>query len=307
MLARKEILSLSWDLVASICKFFLINSKKASKFSFRSDFFWALNWRIPFRIVISSASLHILWNGCFFSGSAFLLFFDFLVTAGSVPLSSSTALFLLDLAAEAEAAAGGGEVFRICSGSDPMSSDEESSVSSTGSRAFLLFFDFLVTVGSVPLTSSTALFLVDLALDFFDLDFFLAFLSDSDSESWAGIMAEGVLGWGFVAAAGGGEGSDPISSDEEFSVSSSPEEIPEETGSRAFAILRALLWDIRRFSEPTVEQLSKHEGPIKLLHLDPHKIVTGGPYDSNIKVWETDTGKHLNSLISSFGEDGKQN
>ncbi|GER49265.1 ATPase/histidine kinase/DNA gyrase B/HSP90 domain protein [Striga asiatica] len=206
-----------------------------------SDFFWALNWRIPFRIVISSASLHILWNGCFFSGSAFLLFFDFLVTAGSVPLSSSTAFFLVDLAAEAEAAAGGGEVFRICSGSDPMSSDEESSVSSTGSRAFLLFFDFLVTVGSVPLTSSTALFLVDLALDFFDLEFFLAFLSDSDSESWAGIMAEGVWGWGFVAAAGGGEvfricsGSDPISSDEEFSVSSSPEE---ETGSRDFAILR---------------------------------------------------------------------
>ncbi|GER49268.1 WD repeat-containing protein 5 homolog [Striga asiatica] len=68
---------------------------------------------------------------------------------------------------------------------------------------------------------------------------------------------------------------------------------------------RALLWDIRRFSEPTVE-LSKHEGPIKLLHLDRHNIVTGGPYDSYIKVWETDTGEHLDSLISS-GEDGKQN
>ncbi|CAA0828440.1 Unknown protein [Striga hermonthica] len=68
---------------------------------------------------------------------------------------------------------------------------------------------------------------------------------------------------------------------------------------------RAMLWDIRRFSEPTVE-LSKHEGPVKLLHLDRHKIVTGGPYDSYIKVWETDTGEHLNSLISS-GEDGKQN
>ncbi|GER49318.1 WD repeat-containing protein 5 homolog [Striga asiatica] len=68
---------------------------------------------------------------------------------------------------------------------------------------------------------------------------------------------------------------------------------------------KALLWDIRRFSEPTVE-LSKHEGPVKLLHLDRHKIVTGGPYDSYIKVWETDTGEHLNSLISS-GEDGKQN
>ncbi|GER49272.1 ATPase E1-E2 type family protein / haloaciddehalogenase-like hydrolase family protein [Striga asiatica] len=142
-----------------------------------SDFFSALNCRMALRMVIWSASLQILWNICFFSGSA-----------------------------------------------------------------FLLFFDFLVTVDSVPLTSSTALFLVDLALDFFALELFLAFLSDSDSESssdGAGIMAEGV--WGFLAAAGGGEvfricsGSDPISSDEEFSVSSSPEE---ETGSRAFAILR---------------------------------------------------------------------
>ncbi|GER35394.1 ATP-dependent Clp protease ATP-binding subunit ClpX [Striga asiatica] len=59
---------------------------------------------IPLRMAISSASLHILWNSCFFSdvsGSAFLLFFDFLVTVGSVTLPSSTALFLVDLAADA--------------------------------------------------------------------------------------------------------------------------------------------------------------------------------------------------------------
>ncbi|GER49270.1 RNA-binding (RRM/RBD/RNP motifs) family protein [Striga asiatica] len=149
-----------------MCKSFLMKARKASILSYGSDFFSALNFIIPLRRAISSDSLHILWNNGFFSdasGSASLLFFDFLVTVGSVPLTSSTALFLVDLTREAEAA--------------------------------------------------TALSL---------------------SSGGSGFAPDGV--WGFLAAAGGGEdlrigsGSDSISSDEESSVSSSPEEVSEETG-----------------------------------------------------------------------------
>ncbi|GER49274.1 ribosomal RNA processing protein 1 homolog A, partial [Striga asiatica] len=202
LLMLAKIFLLIWVFVTSMCKSFLMKARKASILSDGSDFFSARNCIIPLRRAISSDSLHILWNNCFFSdasGSASLLFFDFLVTVGSVPLTAS-----------------------------------------------LLFFDFLVTVGSVPLTSSTALFLVDLTREAeaatalslpLALEFFLDFLSDSDPESssgGSGFAPDGV--WGFLAAARGGEdlrigsGSDSISSDEESSVSSSPEEVSEETG-----------------------------------------------------------------------------
>ena len=62
-----------------------------------------------------------------------------------------------------------------------------------------------------------------------------------------------------------------------------------------------MLWDIRRSSETLktdpVAELDGHTGAVKHLHMDPYKIVTGGPEDSYINVWETDTGLHTNSLI----------
>ncbi|KAI3452336.1 hypothetical protein Pfo_009001 [Paulownia fortunei] len=66
---------------------------------------------------------------------------------------------------------------------------------------------------------------------------------------------------------------------------------------------RAMLWDIRRVSntlkvEPTVE-LDGHVGPVKLLHMDLHKVVTGGPDDPYVNVWEAGTGTQTNSLICS--------
>ncbi|KAK6155120.1 hypothetical protein DH2020_009368 [Rehmannia glutinosa] len=64
-----------------------------------------------------------------------------------------------------------------------------------------------------------------------------------------------------------------------------------------------MLWDIRRVSdtlkvEPTVELLG-HVGPVKFIHMDSHKVVTGGPDDPYVKVWETGTGLQTNSLICS--------
>ncbi|CAL5325102.1 unnamed protein product [Camellia sinensis] len=61
---------------------------------------------------------------------------------------------------------------------------------------------------------------------------------------------------------------------------------------------RAMLWDTRRSSEPVAE-LDGHTGAVTHLHMDPYKIVTGGPEDSYINVWETDTGLQTNSLICS--------
>ncbi|KAK4417690.1 hypothetical protein Salat_2181700 [Sesamum alatum] len=66
---------------------------------------------------------------------------------------------------------------------------------------------------------------------------------------------------------------------------------------------RALLWDTRRVSntvkvEPSAE-LDGHVGPVKLLHMDLHKVVTGGPDDPLVNVWEADTGTRTNSLICS--------
>lgn len=39
-----------------------------------------------------------------------------------------------------------------------------------------------------------------------------------------------------------------------------------------------------------------HKGRITQLHMDQYKIVTGGPEDVNVNVWETDTGVKANSL-----------
>ncbi|KAL6552983.1 hypothetical protein OROGR_006825 [Orobanche gracilis] len=72
---------------------------------------------------------------------------------------------------------------------------------------------------------------------------------------------------------------------------------------------RALLWDIRGVSdthrtEQTVK-LDGHVGPIEHIHMDVHKVVTGGPNDSSVRVWETSTGMWTNSLICSSGPDGE--
>ncbi|KAL6518902.1 hypothetical protein OROHE_017655 [Orobanche hederae] len=69
----------------------------------------------------------------------------------------------------------------------------------------------------------------------------------------------------------------------------------------------ALLWDIRGVSEthrtePTVE-LDGHVGPIEHIRMDVHKVVTGGPDDASVRVWETSTGMWINSLICSSGPD----
>ncbi|WCJ20806.1 hypothetical protein M5689_003011 [Euphorbia peplus] len=69
---------------------------------------------------------------------------------------------------------------------------------------------------------------------------------------------------------------------------------------------KAMLWDIRRNQEmmklePVVE-LDGHTTPVTLLHMDPYKIVTGGPNDLFVNMWETDTGIKTNSLICCSSE-----
>ncbi|KAK2966929.1 hypothetical protein RJ640_002114 [Escallonia rubra] len=66
---------------------------------------------------------------------------------------------------------------------------------------------------------------------------------------------------------------------------------------------RAMLWDVRRSSDTLatkpVTDLDGNTGPVTLLHMDSHKITSGGPQDSNIHVWETDTGTKINCLTCS--------
>ncbi|KAL3629337.1 hypothetical protein CASFOL_026559 [Castilleja foliolosa] len=72
---------------------------------------------------------------------------------------------------------------------------------------------------------------------------------------------------------------------------------------------RALLWDIRGVSsthrgKPTAE-LDGHVGPVNYIHMDSHKVVTGGSDDANVKVWETDmVGAETNSFscVGPIGE-----
>ncbi|XP_073142596.1 uncharacterized protein [Henckelia pumila] len=70
---------------------------------------------------------------------------------------------------------------------------------------------------------------------------------------------------------------------------------------------RGFLWDTRRVSdthkfEPVVE-LDGHVGPVKHLHTDACKVVTGGPDDPNVNVWDIGTGTQTNSLSCSSLED----
>ncbi|KAI9153178.1 hypothetical protein LWI28_007239 [Acer negundo] len=69
---------------------------------------------------------------------------------------------------------------------------------------------------------------------------------------------------------------------------------------------KAMLWDARRSQdalkpEPMAE-LDGHTGSVTLLQMDPYKIVTGGPEDSSVSIWETDTGRQTNSLICNSPE-----
>lgn len=61
---------------------------------------------------------------------------------------------------------------------------------------------------------------------------------------------------------------------------------------------RAMLWDIRKNQEKPepVADLDGHTGHVAHLHMDQYKIVTGGPEDPNVKIWDTDTGALANSL-----------
>ncbi|KDP45480.1 hypothetical protein JCGZ_09729 [Jatropha curcas] len=64
---------------------------------------------------------------------------------------------------------------------------------------------------------------------------------------------------------------------------------------------KAMLWDIRRNQETLkpepIAELDGHTGPLTHLHMDPYKIVTSGPADPYVNVWEADTGIQTNSLI----------
>uniref|UniRef100_A0A1D1YXI1 F-box/WD repeat-containing protein sel-10 n=1 Tax=Anthurium amnicola TaxID=1678845 RepID=A0A1D1YXI1_9ARAE len=61
---------------------------------------------------------------------------------------------------------------------------------------------------------------------------------------------------------------------------------------------KAMLWDVRKNAEKTepLADLDGHVGCVAMLHIDPYKVVTGGPDDFYVKIWETDTGAPANSL-----------
>ncbi|OAY63670.1 F-box/WD repeat-containing protein sel-10 [Ananas comosus] len=60
---------------------------------------------------------------------------------------------------------------------------------------------------------------------------------------------------------------------------------------------KAMLWDIRRSQESPkcVAELDSNSR-VALLHMDPYKVVTGGPFDYHVNVWETGTGALANTL-----------
>ncbi|KAJ7970956.1 F-box/WD repeat-containing protein [Quillaja saponaria] len=70
---------------------------------------------------------------------------------------------------------------------------------------------------------------------------------------------------------------------------------------------RAMLWDIRRnqttMKPEPVAELDGHRGSVTLLHMDPYKIVTGGPDDLYVNVWETETGVSTNTLSCCLTEE----
>jgi len=46
--------------------------------------------------------------------------------------------------------------------------------------------------------------------------------------------------------------------------------------------------------EPVAEL--EHGGRVTMVHMDPYKVVTGGPFDYHVNVWETGTGALTNQL-----------
>ncbi|XP_071708340.1 THO complex subunit 3-like [Rutidosis leptorrhynchoides] len=71
---------------------------------------------------------------------------------------------------------------------------------------------------------------------------------------------------------------------------------------------RAMLWDIRKTTNTgginAVFELDGHIGPVTHLHMDPYKIVTGGPQDSNVNIWEANNGNQANVLSCTKDESG---
>ncbi|XP_010256532.1 PREDICTED: probable E3 ubiquitin ligase complex SCF subunit sconB [Nelumbo nucifera] len=68
---------------------------------------------------------------------------------------------------------------------------------------------------------------------------------------------------------------------------------------------KALLWDVRKNQEEPepVAELDGHVGPVQFIHMDPYKIVTSGPEDFYVKVWDSETGKQTNSLACCMTEE----
>ncbi|KAI3793982.1 hypothetical protein L1987_36606 [Smallanthus sonchifolius] len=66
---------------------------------------------------------------------------------------------------------------------------------------------------------------------------------------------------------------------------------------------RAMLWDIRKNAGTgeagPMAELDGHIGPVTHLHMDPYKIVTGGPEDTHVSIWAADTGNQTNFLSCS--------
>ncbi|KAJ4752186.1 F-box/WD repeat-containing protein sel-10 [Rhynchospora pubera] len=68
---------------------------------------------------------------------------------------------------------------------------------------------------------------------------------------------------------------------------------------------RALLWDIRKSSQDStpVAELDSN-GSVTLLHMDPYKVVTAGPFDHSVNIWDAGSCKLFNSLDCRIpGED----
>ncbi|XP_057984302.1 uncharacterized protein LOC131168679 isoform X2 [Malania oleifera] len=72
------------------------------------------------------------------------------------------------------------------------------------------------------------------------------------------------------------------------------------------AIGKAMLWDIRKnqgtLKPEPVAELDGHQGSITLLHMDSYKIITGGPEDPFVNVWEAGSGRQTNSLLCCSSE-----
>ena len=55
-----------------------------------------------------------------------------------------------------------------------------------------------------------------------------------------------------------------------------------------------MLWDLRKINAVAV--LDGHVGPVAMVHADGYKVVTGGPEDLYVKVWEAETGAPVRAL-----------